>query len=92
MFYLLVYIRAIKTTYFSQYFLLKKNKLSFATNKKGEMRLEEKSDKLMKGGGIYFLIVFPLEKKVLMKKLKVLIVRDGPQIVISVSLKHRIDI
>jgi hypothetical protein len=36
------------------------------------------------------LIVFPLEKKVLMKKLKVLIVRDGPQIVISVSLKHHI--
>jgi len=53
MFYLLVYIRAIKTTYFSQYFLLKKNKLSFATNQKGEMRLEGKSDKLMKGGYIF---------------------------------------
>jgi hypothetical protein len=53
MFDLLVYIYEQSKLPIFSVLLWKKNKLSFATNKKGEMRLEGKSDKLM-NGDIFF--------------------------------------
>ena len=47
------YIRAIKTTYFFSTFYGRKTNYLLQLTKKGEMRLEGKSDKLMKGGYIF---------------------------------------
>jgi hypothetical protein len=69
MFYLFIY-SSNQNYLFSRYFLGKKNKLSFATNKKGEMRLERKSDKLMKGGGDIFFDSFSFGKESFNEKTK----------------------